>query len=306
MTTDSFFEGLDDAEDVPAPAVVETPAEPEVAAKPDDKPAEKPAEAAKPVEKAAEVVAETPVEKPPEAKAPEQPDPRKFVPVGAHIELRNQMKAMQAELESLKNPPKAKPEAPDFIADPKGYVDHKLQDALTQLETGTKAANQTAEQANAQAHEARFHMALNAAEQGFVSRQPDYYQALSHLRTIRESEIRLLNPEMTQQDLTQAIGREELQLAGMLMQSGRNPSEVAYNLARARGYAPKAPDVPKVEPKPASAEKVAELLPKVPEPVKLSPDLTLGSGTGSPMSGSDIEEDPFDAAFKEMFPRRRA
>jgi hypothetical protein len=311
-STDSFFEGLDDAE--PTPDVAPEPAAEPVAAA--EKPADKAPEAAKPdakpadkpTDKAPEVVAEA--AKPaaivaPEVKAPEQPDPRKWVPVGAHVELRDQLKAMRAELDAIRNPPKPKPDAPDFIQDPKGYVDHQVKSALEQLESGTKTATQTAEQANASAGEARFHMALNAAEQSFVSRQPDYYNALAHLREVRAADIRLLNPEITQQELQQAIGREELQLAGMLMQSGRNPSEIAYNLARSRGYSPPKPAEPaKPEVRPAAPEKIAALLPPVPEPAKLAPDLTLGTGTGSPVT-SDIEEDPFEAAFKEMFGSRK-
>jgi hypothetical protein len=103
------------------------------------------------------------------------------------------------------------------------------------------------------------------------------------------------------------MSQEEVQLAANILRTGRNPAQVAYALARARGYAPaKPPEPPKPEPKPATTEKIAELLPKVPDPVKLAPDLTLGTGTGSPISGSDIDEDPFDAAYKEMFGRKRA
>lgn len=305
MADENFFDGLDDAEDVPAPALTPEAAAPVEVAKPEvaEKPAEKAPEAKaaeKPAEKAPEVVVPPAAEKPPE-KPVEQPDPRKWVPVGAHVELRNQMKAIQDELNKLKNPPPAKPAEPDFVQDPKAYVDHRVNAALEQLETGTKAATQTAEQANAQAERASFQMALNTAESSFVTQQPDYHHALDHVRNVRFAELSALHPDVPEADLRAFMGQEEIQLAANILRSGRNPAQVAYALAKARGYAPKPPP----ERKPAPAEKVAELLPKVPEPVKLAPDLTLGTGMGSPITG-DVEEDPFDAAFKEMFGRKRA
>jgi hypothetical protein len=321
---DSFFEGLDDAEDVPASEASGTPAaeapdvkEPadapaEKAEKPEEKPAEKPAEAAP------EVKAEKPVEKQPLSEKPEQPNPRDWVPVGAHVELKRMMKAMQEELHALKNPPKLpppKPELPaqpDFAQDPKGYVDHtkvyvdhKVQAALEQLESGQKQATQTAEQAAAQAAETRFFTALTAAEQQFVAQKPDYFAALDHLRGLRAQEILLFDPSVTQEQMKEILYREEKQLATNILRTGRNPSEVAYNLARARGYAPK----PAVDPKPAEPEKkpepAAKILPDIPDPKKLPPDLTLGTGTGSPITGDDANEDAFEAAWKEVFGQRK-
>jgi hypothetical protein len=311
MGNDNLFEGLDDAEDVPAsPEVTETPAEaPEAAAKPDAadkapeaavKPADKPAE--KPQDKAPEASAEKPAEKAPYSDTtPTQPDPRKWVPVGAHVELRNQLKALQTEIESLKNPPKPKaepPAAPDFTADPKAYVDHKVQSALEQLETGLKPVAERAEKAEANSAETRFFTHLQNAEQSFVATNPDYYDALGHLRNLRAAEIRLLDPDVTQEQMGQLLQREELNLAANILRSGRNPSEVAYNLAKARGWAPKAP------PKPPEEKKPELKLPDVPEPKKLPPDLTLGTGTGSPVQADD-NDDPFESAWKEVFGARK-
>lgn len=313
MADDSFFEGLDDAEDVPAP-VAETPAAaPEAAAKPAEASAETekaPEAAAKPAEKPAEVApviappAEKPAEKPVVA---EQPDPRKWVPVGAHVELRDQLKALRSELDALKNPPKPKPAEPDFIADPKGYVDTKVASALEQLENATKPVRETAERADAAATAAQIQQTLSMAEQSFAAQTPDYQQALTHIRNLREAELTMLHPDVPIQQIRQFMSQEEMQLAVNLMRNGRNPAEVAYGLAKARGYSPPKPaEAQKPELKPAAPEKVAELVPKVPEPVKLAPDLTLGTGAGSPATGTDIEEDPFDAAFKEVFGRKRA
>jgi hypothetical protein len=308
MSTDSLFEGLDDAEDVPTPEVTDTPTDAPEAAKPDEKtpeaaakPADKPAD--KPQDKAPEASAEKPAEKVPHSEAtPTQPNPRDWVPVGAHVELKRQMKALEQEIQRLKAPapaPKAEPPAaPDFTQDPKAYVDHKVQAALEQLETGLKPVQQKAEAAEANSAETRFFTHLQNAEQSFVATNPDYYDALGHLRNLRAAEIRLLDPDVTQEQMGQLLQREELTLAANILRSGRNPSEVAYNLAKARGWAPKAP------PKPPEEKKPELKLPDVPEPKKLPPDLTLGTGTGSPVQADD-NDDPFESAWKEVFGARK-
>jgi hypothetical protein len=307
MSTDSLFEGLDDAEDVPTPEVTDTPTDAPEATKPDEKtpeaaakPADKPAD--KPQEKAPEASTETPPAKPVATeKPPAQPDPKHWVPVGAHMELKNLYRELKAKIETLENPPKPKtepPAAPDFTADPKAYVDHKVQAALEQLETGLKPVQQKAEAAEANSAETRFFTHLQNAEQAFVATNPDYYDALGHLRNLRAAEIRLLDPDVTQEQMGQILQREELQLAANILRSGRNPSEVAFNLAKARGWAPKPAKAPEA-PKPPELK-----LPDVPEPKKLPPDLTLGTGTGSPVQADD-NEDPFESAWKEVFGARK-
>lgn len=299
MSNDSdIFEGLDVAEEVtpdtatPEPAAEpEKPAEP-VAAKPNtvsDKP-NSATEAAKPD-----------TGKPAAPDKPAQPDPRHYVPVGVHVELKNELKQLRDQLAALQNPPKEKPAAPDFTADPKGYVDHRVNSALEQLETATKPVKETAERADANAEATRFMQSLNQAEASFIAQAPDYYDALKHIRGLREAELTTLHPDVPLQQIRQFMAQEELQLAANLMRSGRNPSEVAYTLAKTRGYTPKAAK-PAVDP-----AEVAKLVPAVPGQKQLPPDQTLGSGSGSPSAGDDLpspDDDMFDAAFKEMFRKR--
>lgn len=294
MSNDSeIFDGLDVAEEAepatPEPAAEPAKAEPE-AAKPNsvsDKP-NSATEAAKPVAEPAKAVPEKPA----------AVDPRHYVPVGVHVELKNEVKQLKEQLAALQNPPKAKPAAPDFTADPKGYVDHTVSAALEQLEAATKPVKETAERADAAASQAQFMQALATAEQSFVSTTPDYFEALQHVRNLREAELVTLHPDVPVQQVRQFMAQEELQLAANLMRAGRNPSEVAYGLAKARGYTPK---------QARAAAEVANLVPNVPEPKKLPPDQTLGTGAGSPGAGDEQEEaDPFDVAMSAVFGRKRA
>lgn len=289
--SNEVFDDLDVAEEI-APEVatpeVEEPAKPDTAsAEPAKKEPEKaaaPAEPAKPV-----------------AAAPEKPtavDPRHYVPVGVHVELKNEVKQLKEQLAALTNQPKPKPAAPDFTADPKGYVDHTVNAALEQLEATTKPVKEVAERADATASQAQFMQSLAVAEQTFVAQAPDYFEALAHIRTLREAELTTLHPDVPIQQVRQFMAQEELQLAANLMRAGRNPSEVAYTLAKARGYTPK---------QAKAAAEVAQLVPNVPEPKKLPPDQTLGTGAGSPGAGDEQDEvDPFDAAMSAVFGRKRA
>lgn len=246
--------------------------------------------------------------KPNSAKEPEKPkDESKTIPLAAHLEerrqhkaevedLRKQHQAMMAELEKLKSPPKPPPAEPDFTADPKGYVDTKLGSVLKQLETGTAELKKTTEQADQKAEAARFFQHMQTTEQQFLAQTPDYYEALNHLRGLRAQEIITLHPDITQEQLKQALSSEEIGLAAQLVRAGRNPHQVAYELARARGYTKKA------------ANGAESLLPKVEKPNQLPPDQTLGTGSGSPNAGETFLDDDevFEKAFNEMFGRKRA
>jgi len=234
-------------------------------------------------------------------------EPERSVPLAAHLEERRQYKAeieaerasraaLEARLAKLESPPAAPVPQPEFIEDPKGYVDHRVQAALDQLNSVKQEVDKTgksAEQIATETRYNRFMSDLQTTEMQFKAATPDYLDALNHLRTVRATEIQLTYPNATQEQIIEGLRREELGLAHQLMQAGRNPHEVAYQLAKARGYTPKgaAPAVPNVAGK-----------------TQLPPDQTLGSGAGSPNAGDNAipEGEEFDLAMKQMFGRKRA
>lgn len=227
------------------------------------------------------------------------------IPLAAHLEERKALKAeldaMKAQLAALQNPPKAPAPEPDYTQDPKAYTDHKVQTALEKLqafEQNTSQKLQSVEQTAAQVAEAtqtqQFLQAVNSAEQDFVKTQPDYYDAVNHIRNVRLAQLQIFNPEMTQEQMHSLIRNEEIGMAMRLAQAGRNPIVEAYKLARVHGYAPKQAAAPAID------------LPKVAGPKQLPPDQTLGSGASD---GADVEDgktDPFEQAFGEMFKRKSA
>lgn len=275
----NVLEGLDEVIEAPTEAAVEpeTAPEPEV--------------------KAPEAKAEEPK---PEAKP--EPQEKQHVPLAAHLEERRKWREenervqaevakLRADMEALRNPPKAPDPEPDFVQDPKGYVDHRVKDVISKLEeTGkqVETVGKTAEQVQAETQMNRFMTDLAATEGTFVQSTPDYYDALNHIRNARAMELKILVPDITEDQVAQQIRQEELGLANQLMRQGRNPHEYVYKLAAARGYQRKAAPPP---------------IPEVPKPTQLAPDQTLGTSGGSEAPDAEAP-DEFARAFAEVFKRR--
>lgn len=255
-------------------------------------------------------------EKKPEAKAEEpKKEPEKkqeTVPLAKYLEERNklraelesrdltlkQFEAKLAALEAKTNPP---PPEPDFIENPKEYVDHKVQAALKGIEEANKKADESGKKAQEiaaqneqQAQMQRIMGVVKNHEAQFVAANPDYYDALTHIRNVRTFQLQELQPGITQEQINETITREETMLAAQLVMQGRNPSEVAYKLAHQYGYQKKAADPAKQNGQ----------LPKLPEPParqQLPPDQTLGSGSSeeTPVYRED-EVDPVDLALGSL------
>lgn len=238
------------------------------------------------------------------AKEPAKAEPRKepqTVPLAAHLEekraIKAELDALKAELAALKNPPKQPTPPPEFQEDPRGYVDHQTKSVLEQLEQTRRAVEETKQQANLsveQTQQIEFRQHLQAAEMAFAQEHPDYMDALGHLRAIRSKQLQIFDPNLTQEQINRQIGLEEFNMAMGFARNNRNPVQMAYQLAEAYGYVPKA----KQEPAPE--------VPKVAGPKTLPPEQTLGSGAGGGAVEDDKVEDPFDQAFNEMFKRKRA
>lgn len=246
---------------------------------------------------------------------PKVEKPAETVPLAKYME---EKRALRAELEARDltikqindrlaafekaNAPKPA-EAPDFVEDPKGYVDHNLKGALEKIaeankkaEESGKEAKETAAQAAEQVQLQRFFNDLGQHEQRFVAQTPDYYEAVSHLRTVRAAQLCELVPDITAEQINQQIVTEERQLAVNLARSGRDPVATAYNLAKTFGYQPKAKE-----------EKAAEIA-KLPDPSikRLPPDQTLGAGAGGaePSIDPDDAADPINVALASLFRKR--
>lgn len=237
----------------------------------------------------------------PEPKAEE----KETVPLATFLETRNQLKAQIKELEqraggydSVKqelDALKAKladhdqTKSPDFMEDPKGYLDHNvksLADKVRELESKGKATEEQIEQ-----HRLIQEMERNikAHVDSFADKTPDFDDALEFAREQRIEEFKLIYPDATSAQLQAALAAEEFRTAHTLIQQGRNPGEFIYQWAVKRGY------------KPAESE---ETTVSQEEKDKMAAARDQAEGLGS-SSGTDIEsleeDDEFKEAMKEVF-----
>jgi len=192
---------------------------------------------------------------------------------------------------------------PDYLDDPKAYVDHRtqsvvkqLQDLGDQLKEATKAQDDTKQRLVQQQQLQAIVQGASAAEQAYMGKAPDYYEALEHVRNINRTQLKLAYPQATDVQINQALNQQELMTAGQLLAQGRNPAEYVYEYAKAVGYKAKQQQAAQPAHQPDMREKRERAQ-------------SLG-GAGTP-PGTDIdqlmgmEKDEFDQAMVEMFGRRR-
>lgn len=194
---------------------------------------------------------EAPEPEEPEAAKEDEPEEPKTVPIAALHEARDQAKALKEQLEKreadfnkltgrldiletlAKNEPQAE-ELPNWDENP--------------LDAG-KALDQkviSLEQRLMQEDQARqLQQTVITQENTFRADHPDYDQAVKHLSETRERELAIygFDPGQARQQI--AMEAQQLSLAALRM--GKNPAEVAYELAKQRGYA--LAEEPKPEPK---------------------------------------------------------
>lgn len=226
----------------------------------------------------------------------------------AHLEQTNQATAAQlAKLQGLENEIRAMREAqakppepePDYLEDPKGYVDHtkkSVAQELAELGNQVKQLGEVQETSKTQTEQQQQIMQITQAaaadEATFAKATPDYNDALAHLRDVRGQQLKLAYPEATPLQIQQQINREEFASAAMVLGQGRSPAEYAYNLAKSFGYTPAKPgDQGDEDPNDLAERRRA----------------ARGMGGSGAPPGDDLgalmsaDKDEFDQAMKEMF-----
>ena len=143
-------------------------------------------------------------------------------------EERAQLAKVVERLMATQAPPQDAPRAPELPpldTDPVGHFQAKTEALERQLQA-LAAERQQAAQAN------DVFARVAQAEAEFSQATPDYQAAVTHLhRTFQAEEAALGLPRGY---MAQAV-------ASQALQTGKNPAEVAYQLAAARGYAKAAP-----------------------------------------------------------------
>lgn len=158
-------------------------------------------------------------------------------------EFEKQMKQLQDQLKEL-----TAPKAPSVDEDPLGHILHQFKDLGAAIKALQEQQSQRDTQSQQMTAQQQFQQAVGKAVEDFQKDHPDYQQAYKHLNDARAAD--LASAGYTQQEIRQMLNQEEFNLCLRAMQSGKNPAEIAYGMAKRMGYQappPKQDPVSKVE-----------------------------------------------------------
>lgn len=250
-----------------------------------------------------------------EPEKPETPPPEpKMVPVSAVQEERERRKVAeearrQAELNQARLDERIKAinerltpkEQPREIPDPEKDAMGTLKATAEEVKELKRFQMEHRAQLEQQARANDVMRQAAGKEAEFMKDNGDYGDASSFLRQSRYNELTIngLDPWTANNTIMQ----ESLALAAQALQQGKNPAEVVYSLAKARGYAKK------TTVQPAQPESDAAKLARVAEGQKLSASLgNVPSTPGKPaISGKDLlamDEDEF-STFLDKLPEKQ-
>jgi hypothetical protein len=209
-------------------------------------------------------------------------------------EMRGQMSAfaqMFQQQPQMQQQPDAPP-PPDPEEDPIGYINYAKQQ-LTEINEWRQQEQQQRQQ-QYQLQQVQQAYQRNAYE--FAQQNPDFQQVYRHLLDNRVAEMRLQGYD--DQTIENALYQEELSLAVGSLQSGANPAQRIYELAKARGYRPQSK-----QPTPAAAKPAVD--PALEERKKAA---ALNTNRSNPPKTpvkvedlADLEGDKFDKAWNRIF-----
>ncbi len=134
----------------------------------------------------------------------------------------------------------------------------------------------------------------------FTKANPDYTDAFQYLRQNRDAELIAMgysDPGMRQQ----IISNDAIQIAAQALQTNRNAAEAVYNIAKARGWAPKTPPSPAATPKPAEPHPDTVKLQNVAKGQKTAASLGQVNGSAPAETGIKAVLDMSDEDFAAKY-----
>lgn len=149
---------------------------------------------------------------------------------------------------------------PDVDKDPLGTLKY----VVGKIRQGDQTQQQTQQQQQEQFYRQQIVGEASRMEAEFLSQQPDfdastrtsptYNEASNFLVTMRKAELTATGSYNPMQ-INQILVNETVELARQSLQNGRNPAQVIYDIAKARGFAPKA----KAAPQETESEKISRI-----------------------------------------------
>lgn len=248
---------------------------------------------------------------PPSSKEPEKKeagspdlDLKNWVPLAAHLEekkARQRLDKLVAETQEkyvrleerfkLQNErATVAPEIPDRAQDPVGYLEYQTREAKELATKAQEPVKRLTERLDSFEQNQRLATHVGAVENDFATKQPDYWNAVEHIRKIRTTQYVLAGLDEAQQ--AHALNADTNAWIMALLHSGKNPAEATFELAKAYGYSVKAEpgstegNVVKFNPK---VEEAKEKIKTVERGQQASKSLGEGVG-GSPPTKRGVED----------------
>jgi hypothetical protein len=237
----------------------------------------------------------------------------KFVPHQAFHEERERRKAVEVEVRELRErygrtderlkllnellePEGKKAGQQEEQIDPEKDIFGAFKQAVAKIsalesklsETGTKFEQQTADQQLISSYQ-------NDARQ-FQQKEPAFFDSYKHLLSVRDGELKQLGVDDAKERAA-IISDEEKKLVATAARRGQSPAQTIFELAKLRGFTPKA----KEEPAKSEAEKQLETIQK-----GVTASQSLSRAGGSPSEGltaaklADMSEDEFGEYFSKL------
>ena len=161
---------------------------------------------------------------------------------------------------------------PDYETDPIGHMRALLQNTQHELASLKGVTQQTRQEQEAYAQMQQSMSQYERHTQEFARATPDYTEAATFLRTMRE---KALNRFMSPAEVDQRIQYEEGLLAGKAMMEGKNPAQLFYEMAKDWGYKAK------------GSEPQESKLDRLKNGQKASASLSTSKGAGTPAGSAD-------------------
>jgi hypothetical protein len=133
--------------------------------------------------------------------------------------------------------------AQEEMIDPEKDIFGAFRQALNKITSLEQRLQHTGQRFEAQTAEQQALSAYASDARRFAQATPDFSEAYNHLLNTRAQELEALGVADARQR-SQMLAQEEKQIATSALQNGQSPAQILYNLAKLRGYAPKAVQQP--------------------------------------------------------------
>lgn len=187
---------------------------------------------------------------------------------------------------------------PDVEADPIGNIEAIKRMALKLAQREQETARTSQAQTAQQRQFAQINTRMQEYEADFLTENPDYNDAAKHFREARTLELQ--EQGYDGDELNTALRTELVGLVARSLQSGKDPAEVVYRLAKNRGFG-----VQTGKENPDPVDKANKKLETIERGQRASRSLSgmsgkTGDGELSAASVSRLEGAAFDAAFARL------